>query len=165
MHLRTPIKLALLCLAFSLIAPQLAHADTMGWDFTLFKYVHGAPDSPPGTQITETRHFTLSVWDIPTILGCDAPSVCVIQYGNITFYLDGIGIGGPPPQDFFPSGSLWTGDPNHPDFTIGLHGSSDIPGDTIDIVAIQTPEPSTIGLMGTGLLGLAGAFRRRLLLN
>lgn len=49
-------------------------------------------------------------------------------------------------------------------FTIALSGNDDgINVDNIDLntVAAATPEPSTLALFGTGILGLAGAARRK----
>jgi hypothetical protein len=47
-------------------------------------------------------------------------------------------------------------------FTIALSGNPDgVNVDNIDLNTVPTPEPSTLALFGTGILGLAGAARRK----
>ncbi len=52
-------------------------------------------------------------------------------------------------------GRLFLGSFNN-DFSFGMERNRAISGDTI-----STPEPGTLGLLGTGLLGLAGIIRRK----
>ena len=171
MHLRS--KITLLLVVLTLTAPQLVHADTMGWDFTLFKYILGDPTSPPGTPIlTDTDNFFLSVWDphtAPTdytILGDHV----VLNYPTVSFYPEGVTILDSFGGEFFDissemPGLLWTGDPQFPTFKTGTYYGERDTTSRITIVAVEAPEPSTIGLLGTGALGLLGAFRRRMLKN
>ena len=69
-------------------------------------------------------------------------------------------------DDFFAGASsgIWSGDPHQPTFNIGNFPSSDEIGDTVDVAAGASPipEPSSIVLLGTGVLGIAGLMRRRL---
>ena len=62
MHLRC--KITLLLVVWTLTVPQFAHADTMGWEFTLSN-VFGFPD---GTEVTvETQIFFISRWETPMV--------------------------------------------------------------------------------------------------
>ena len=167
MHLRCKIMLLLVILAFT--APQFAHADTMGWEFTLSN-IFGSPD---GTEVTvETQTFFISRWDTPMVVeNGDIPGYN-LYFPNvgagIYFYPDAVrvilsrGI-----SDFYDtSRNLWTGDPHHPQFIVQDYIGDGVIGlAAVDIVTVNAPEPSTIALFGTGALALAGAFRRRLLLK
>lgn len=60
------------------------------------------------------------------------------------------------------SGSpLWTGDPFSPMFLPGHYDNFNQTGSGLDI-ALVTPEPSSVVLLGTGMVAVAGAIRRRL---
>ena len=169
MHLR---RITLLLVILGLTAPQFAHADTMGWDFTLFKYIVGGPDTPLGTPtITDTDNFFLSVWDPHTVADFTIPgdqSVLHYETPTVSFYPEGVTILDSFGGEFFDisselPGLLWTGNPQFPTFRTGTYHGERVTTDSITIVAVEAPEPSTIGLVGTGALGLLGAFRRRIL--
>ena len=177
-------KLICLLLAAVFVAPLAARADTMGYEFTLFHYIVGGPDNPPGTPVeTKTVTFDLSIWQRPTFV---TPPENVIGkpsifYGDISFPggtsdggIDVKGVSGVPGGDVYVTGGLsvdadgvftyfWTGDPNDPTFHPGHYPSYILLGDYFDIAAIPAPEPSTFALLSTGLLGLAGILRRRLI--
>ena len=81
-------KLICLLLAAALGAPLAAHADTMGYEFTLFHYIVGGPDSPAGTPVdTVTVNFDLSIWQRPTFVTPpeDVIGKPSIFYGDISF--------------------------------------------------------------------------------
>jgi hypothetical protein len=56
---------------------------------------------------------------------------------------------------------LWTGDPFDPTFLPGRYDNFNQTGSDLEIELI-TPEPSTVVLLGTGMVAVAGAIRRKL---
>ncbi len=93
---------------------------------------------------------------------------------TVQFFTDGTqvkanGAPGTSFDDFFAgAGSgIWSGNPNQPTFNIGNFPSSDEIGDTVDVAAGASPipEPSSIVLLGTGVLGIAGLIGRRRLVK
>ena len=72
-------------------------------------------------------------------------------------------------DDFFAGAGpgIWSGNPNQPTFNIGNFPSSDEIGDTVQVAAATSPipEPSSIVLLGTGVLGIAGLIGRRRLVK
>jgi hypothetical protein len=176
-------KLICLLLAAVFVAPLAAHADTMGYEFTLFHYIVGGPDNPPGTPVDTAKvTFDLSIWQRPTFVTPpeDVVGKPSIFYGDISFPggtsdggIDVKGVSGVPGGEVYVSGGLtvgangaltyfWTGDPYDPTFHPGHYPSFTQIGDYFDVAPIPAPELSTFGLLGTGLVGLAGILRRRL---
>ena len=88
---------------------------------------------------------------------------------TVEFFSDGAqvkanGAGGSSFDDFFAGAGpgIWSGNPNQPTFNIGNFPSSDEIGDTVQVATSPIPEPSSIVLLGTGVLGIAGLIGRRL---
>ncbi len=178
-----PIRPRLLALTAILIAATLAaHADTVQFTFTPADGASGvdsfsftAPTSsanvfPLGSSsfifLPNTLQGTFDNGPLPTDVTFASR---VLSMGGNAFITGGV--------DIY---TLKGGDPRMPIFTIGTFddvqesNASGLVGEgTLTITDLSTiglgpsptptPEPSTLALFGTGILGLAGAARRRFL--
>jgi hypothetical protein len=166
-------KLVCLLFAIAIFATCVCHADTINYDFTA---VHGSLGEPG--EIERVATFSLAAGQAPDFYD-PGPDYLVFIYKDIDvryittqdgivlsdttmlqtvdFYVDGLQL------PYFVGANLnrnfFTGSPYSPSFVPGRYISYAVPGDYVDIVA-QTPEPSTLALLGTGLIAAFSGFRR-----
>jgi hypothetical protein len=173
------LRKLLLLGALTLVLPTLASADS-STDYALFGNVSNGTASITGSAIAGG---TLSVTSMLTeINGVSVPHGSVslttgtltagAVTGTFTFTGGTIDITNSKSQTLF-QGTFTTGSvtvshgvwfinavaSNGGSITLQIHGRA-VSGD-----AIVAPEPGTLSLMGTGLIGLAGALRRKFKMN
>jgi hypothetical protein len=187
------VSLFLLFLALVFAVPCIAHADTYANFTAVSYILGEPGDDPPSHYIYQTATFTLENEQPPAEIGnfCGAPTVCyTLVYDNVDvhytqtdetgtilesldlvsgliMYPDELFAG--PSYHYFPvdwNNWYFTGDPTAPNFVAGTWDSPAYAGAYVTITLTETtttPEPSTVVMFGTGLLGIAGMFRRYLL--
>jgi len=179
---KTIVRVFAVC---ALLLPPMAHADPIVWDFTVTHLLYDDLYDPT-TFTYQSGTFSLVQGDIPdtvSILDPSSPFAMFqdMQYfnvpytmtatkngvllsessgvGTVTFWWDGIAL----PNGFHVYNAPLSFDWHQlspPEFQAGHYiSSTDI--QYYDVVA-ETPEPSTMTLLGTGVLGVAGMLRRRL---
>jgi hypothetical protein len=170
------------------VFPAVAHADPIVYDFTITQIKSYVDLNDSSTFTYRSGTFSLTQGQVPDFVGIDnnppAPpffedmgyyntpytmtetlhGVVLSQstgIGTVTFWWDGIAL----PNGFHVYNSPLPFDrnsPYHPEFVAGHYWNGNDPLIWYDVVA-ETPEPSTLALLGTGIAGAIGMVRRRIL--
>jgi hypothetical protein len=151
------LSLSLLALVPLLAIPEIAHANDL---FSVTGDGHTISFNLPATPtVLNPMSYDFSIDTTVTDNGVTAPDMLVFYTGPD---------GGAFTDTFFGlsfvSPQLYTGSTSAPTFILGTFAGTDgIPGSPNDVsIAITaSPEPSSIALLCTGLLGVAGVARRR----
>lgn len=168
-------------LASALVLPLTAHADTID-NFVLtgngLDVTFSLPASPPGNEstcptgiITSCLPGSETAFTVSTLVTTNGVSAMEsIEFPTLRFG-GGLSLGLVPGRLFGPT--LFTPDAANPTFLTGTFdldainpkGDPPVLDYSLSITpetTAQTPEPSTLGLFGTGVLGLIGVARKRL---
>jgi hypothetical protein len=154
-------------LLLGIAASKPAHADTIVDKFTVtdgatgdvFSFTLPASPTPTGTGSNE---FWLT--NVPVSINGATPineSVFFLQLAT-----GGLGIQTPGGFFFDEGPQLFTGSLSNPTFLPGTYTVFDdsapqTAAHTGSVVITEVPEPSTLALIGTGVLGIAGTVRRK----
>jgi hypothetical protein len=173
------------CLLILAVGPLNVYADSIVWDFTVTHVLYDDINDPStftyqsGTfSLTQGRlpnsvsildptsqfpmFFNMEYFDVPYTMTTTKDGVLVPEssgIGTVTFWWDGIAL----PNGFHVFNADLSFDWHNlspPEFQPGHYNSSTLI-EYYDVVA-ETPEPSTLMLLGTGVLGGAAMMRRRL---
>lgn len=136
----------------------MAHADALTYDFTATGTPYGnitlsLPASPTPTSFN-TTWFKLA--HVPLIVDGDAVTKTI----NFYTLAAGGGAGGAGVREDGPQ--LFTGPTSNPTFLTGTFPIGDFTLTITNPTASQVPEPSSLFLLGTGLLGAGGLLRKRI---
>ncbi len=171
------MRLSVLVTAFALLVPLAAHAD----NFTLTgqgqTIAFSLPDSPQPSEFGDGTGFAIDNVDVDfngTLISESvgfyaARTGIAISIADETFFAGG-GASASDPELIALGSQLYTGSESSPTFVLGTYtidngGHIGLPeGDyslTITGDTAVTPEPSSLALLGSGVIGLAGLVRRR----
>lgn len=152
--------------ALLLAASTLAcHADTFTFSSTPATFSFSEPSNPTPSSFTAGDGFELLNVSATGTFGTQ--SIDVAFYTNPGSLING-GFAYYFGSDFFYSGAqLFTGSASDTTFLTGtfdLTGANGTSGNAVLTISDgAVPEPSTLALLGTGILGLAGMARRKFL--
>lgn len=183
MLLKRVVWFCLLILAFG---PLSAYANSMVYDFTITRVLSFDDLNDLSTFTYLKGSFSLTQGQTPDFVGITDPNTPYAMFqsmgyyntpftmmttkdgvelsessgvGTVTFWWDGIAL----PNGFHVYNSplpFARNDPYHPEFVAGHYWNAVDPFIWYDVVTV-TPEPSTLMLLGTGILGGAAMLRRR----
>jgi hypothetical protein len=164
---------ALLIAILGLVSASRAQADgvdlTFNYEFAGNTFIWHLPASPGPI---DPSNFTGDMFAILSVsyIENDMPQIPT-EFDFFSFG-DGGGfeiipptLSGTPPANTF-GAQLYSGTTESPTFTPGIyHLNNDTPDGPLDTLIISTPEPSSLMLLGSGLLALLGFARKKIIVS